>query len=232
MEETINNILKELKNKISENYKINEMRLFGSSARGDRREDSDIDVFIILPKVNRRIEEDIFDSAYELELKHDCIIDVIIISDPVLKENISALPIYEKILENEAALQNEIELIHANMAEFLAAEKVYINGNRVEQEIIHVDIGLRGRPDMVFFQWVIKFSGKTLKEINSLVSDVEEELAEYDIEVMYLFPAKTRILEVSTPMEYEIRGPLLFVWGQKGDTLGGHEEVHFQFPES
>ena len=43
MKESIENILNELKEKISEKYDIKEMRLFGSSARGDRREDSDID---------------------------------------------------------------------------------------------------------------------------------------------------------------------------------------------
>lgn len=139
--------------------------------------------------------------------------------------------VYEKILEDDAALQSEIEKIHANMAEFLAAEKVLINEERVEQDILHVDIGLRGSPELVYFQWVIKFQGTVLGEENSLASYVEEEQAEYDIEVLYLFPVETRILEVVTPMEYEIRGSLLFVWAQKGDAVGGHEEVRFQFPK-
>ena len=139
--------------------------------------------------------------------------------------------VYENILEDEKALQDEIELIHANMAEFLAAEKVYINDRLVVQDIVHVDIGLRGKPEFVYFQWVTKFQGKPVKVINSLASEVEKEQVEYDIEVLYLFPAKTQILEVITPMEYEIREPLLFVWGQKGDNVGGYEEVRFQFPE-
>jgi predicted nucleotidyltransferase len=85
MKKPIKKILKELKEKISEKYDINEMRLFGSSARGDRRADSDIDVFITLTKVNRQIEEDLFDIAYDLELKHDCLIDLIVFSVILLK---------------------------------------------------------------------------------------------------------------------------------------------------
>ncbi|MFW9933940.1 MAG: hypothetical protein ACFFDU_00235 [Candidatus Thorarchaeota archaeon] len=137
--------------------------------------------------------------------------------------------VYERLLNDENALQKEIDKIHSNMADFLAAEKVYINEKPIEQKIIHVDIGLRGTPEIVYFQWVVHFQGVKLNEVNSLESDVEVERAEYDIEVLYLFPQNTRILDVKTPMDYEIRGPLLFVWAQKGDVVGGHEAVKFQF---
>jgi len=103
MKKPIKKILKELKEKISEKYDINEMRLFGSSARGDRRADSDIDVFITLTKVNRQIEEDLFDIAYDLELKHDCLIDLIVFSDDIIK-NHSTSSIYRKVMEGEAVI--------------------------------------------------------------------------------------------------------------------------------
>ena len=74
------------------------MRVFGSSARGDRRVDSDIDIFIQLSQVNRKIEEDLFDIAYELELKYDCLIDLIVFSEQSLKEKCAKAPIYQKIL--------------------------------------------------------------------------------------------------------------------------------------
>ncbi len=139
--------------------------------------------------------------------------------------------VYEKLLEDEEGLQIEVDKIHSNMAEFLAAEKVYINEKRVEQEIVHVDIGLRGSPEIPYFQWVIHFLGTPRSGENSLASDVEVEEAEYDIDVLYLFPAGTRILGVETPMEYEIREALLFVWARKGDAVGGHEAVRFEFPQ-
>jgi hypothetical protein len=137
--------------------------------------------------------------------------------------------VYAEILEDEEAVEAEIAKIHWNMAEFLAAEKVIINGKQVKQEIIHVDIGLRGTPEIAYFQWIIHFEGTPRKDENILASEVEKEKAEYDIDVLYLFPTSTQILEVLTPMKSEVRGPVLFVWAQKGDFVGGHELVRFRF---
>ncbi len=98
MDQLIHKIVKELKIKISDKYELRDIRIFGSSARGDRRKDSDIDVFVQLPQVDRRIEEDLFDIAYELELKYDCLLDLIIFSDEALKGLYSGTPIYQNIL--------------------------------------------------------------------------------------------------------------------------------------
>lgn len=138
--------------------------------------------------------------------------------------------LYEKILHDEAAFAKETEILRGNMKRFLDAEKVYINGKRIQQHILHVDIGLRGAADIPYIQWVIFFQGPPQKGTNTLASDVEEETAEYDIEVLYLFPKRTQIKQVQTPMEYEVREPLLFVWGRKGDKVGGYEEVIFEPP--
>ena len=74
MDKKIQKIAKELKAKIGSKYEIDDLKVFGSSARGDRREDSDIDVYVLIPEVNRQIEEDLFDIAYDLELRYDCLI--------------------------------------------------------------------------------------------------------------------------------------------------------------
>ncbi|MFX1318555.1 MAG: hypothetical protein ACFE9D_03910 [Promethearchaeota archaeon] len=138
--------------------------------------------------------------------------------------------VYERILKDQEALQQEVNMIQANMTEFLAAEKVFINDKRVNQKLLHVDIGLRGSPQIAYFQWIVHFQGTPRDGKNELSSDVEEELAEYDIDVLYLFPVGTRIIEVETPMEYVIRNPFLFVWGRKGDSVGGYEAVRFMLP--
>ena len=98
MEKLIYKIVKELKAKISDKYELHEMRIFGSSARGDRRSDSDIDVFVCLLHVNRQIEEDLFDIAYELELKYDCLIDLIVFSDEALRGKCAETPLYHEVL--------------------------------------------------------------------------------------------------------------------------------------
>ena len=96
MDKLIYKIVKELKAKISDKYELHEIRIFGSTARGDRRLDSDIDVFVRLSQVNRQIEEDLFDIAYELELKHDCLIDLIVFSDEALRGQYAETPLYHK----------------------------------------------------------------------------------------------------------------------------------------
>jgi uncharacterized protein len=92
-------ILHELKHMITEKYPIVEMRLFGSNARGEATQDSDIDVFLQLLRTDRTIEEDVYDMAYELELKYDCLIDVILLSDSMVKTYSEQLPIYHSILQ-------------------------------------------------------------------------------------------------------------------------------------
>ncbi len=98
MDKKIQKIAKELKAKIGSKYEIVDLKVFGSSARGDRREDSDIDVYVLIPEVNRKIEEDLFDIAYDLELRYDCLIDLIVFDKKALNGKFAFTPIYEKVL--------------------------------------------------------------------------------------------------------------------------------------
>jgi predicted nucleotidyltransferase len=98
MDRVARRIVDELKKRISGKYALNEMKIFGSTVRGERREDSDIDVFVLLPKVNRKIEEDLFDIAYDLELEYDCLIDLIVFDEKALDGKFGTTPIYQKVL--------------------------------------------------------------------------------------------------------------------------------------
>lgn len=99
MDHQIRKIVSELKENISNKYKLHEIRLFGSTARGDRTLGSDIDVFVCLKKVDREIEEDLFDTAYELELKYDCVIDLFVFDENIHQGVNAQLPIYQNILK-------------------------------------------------------------------------------------------------------------------------------------
>lgn len=72
-------ITKQFRQTVENKYNIIEMKLFGSFARGDYSKTSDIDLMVRLSKVDRNIEEDLFNIAYDLELEYDCIIDVIVL---------------------------------------------------------------------------------------------------------------------------------------------------------
>jgi predicted nucleotidyltransferase len=104
MEERVKKIARDLKKRIKKKYEIQDIKIFGSSARGEQREDSDIDIFIHLNQSSRRIEEDLFDISYDIELEYDCLIDLIVIDDEDIKGNIGSAPIYETILSEGASI--------------------------------------------------------------------------------------------------------------------------------
>lgn len=104
MNRKILQIVRDLKDRISGKYPIREMRVFGSSARGDRKPDSDIDVWVHLFHVDRQIEEDLFDISYDLQLKHNCLIDLPVIDDRNLAGVQGTAPIYEKIRMEGASI--------------------------------------------------------------------------------------------------------------------------------
>jgi predicted nucleotidyltransferase len=99
-EDKIKLVTKQFKQKVEKKYNILEMKLFGSSARLEHTKESDIDIMVKLPKVNREIEEDLFDMAYDLELEHDCQIDVIVLS----KEFNDTIPLYKSIEKEGIAI--------------------------------------------------------------------------------------------------------------------------------
>jgi predicted nucleotidyltransferase len=93
-------ITKQFRQTVENKYNIIEMKLFGSFARGDYSKTSDIDLMVRLPKVDRDIEEDLFNIAYDLELEYDCVIDVI-----VLPENFNNnIMIYQNIQKEGIAI--------------------------------------------------------------------------------------------------------------------------------
>ncbi|MCD6117932.1 nucleotidyltransferase domain-containing protein [bacterium] len=99
-EDKVERITKQFRQIIEKKYNILDMKLFGSSARGDFSNTSDIDIMVKLPIVNREIEEDMFNIAYKLELEYDCIIDII-----VLSENIkSIIPLCQNIEREGVAI--------------------------------------------------------------------------------------------------------------------------------
>lgn len=93
-------VSKQLKQRIAKKYTILEIKLFGSSVRGDFSKGSDIDIMVKLPNVTRRIEEDVFDISYDLELEHDCQIDIIVFSEDIGKN----IPLYQNIKKEGIAI--------------------------------------------------------------------------------------------------------------------------------
>lgn len=78
---------------VSQKAKIHEIRVFGSRARGDATEESDLDVLVIVDYLDHEIERYISDCAWEAGFPDDIIIIPIAITLDTLKNS----PIRESV---------------------------------------------------------------------------------------------------------------------------------------
>ena len=67
--------------------------------RDSQDRESDIDILVVLHRVDRQIEEELFDIAYDVELKYDCLIDLIVFGKDALNGRISHAPVYVRAME-------------------------------------------------------------------------------------------------------------------------------------
>ncbi|MCL4497882.1 MAG: nucleotidyltransferase domain-containing protein [Deltaproteobacteria bacterium] len=98
-------IAKELKNKLSEVVHLLDFRVFGSRARGDADEYSDMDVFIEVETINKQLKEHIEHIAWEIGFKHLIHISPIIFTRYELEDSpLRASPIVRNINEEGVKL--------------------------------------------------------------------------------------------------------------------------------
>ncbi len=98
--------IQEFKEKITRyfNEEILELKLFGSKARGDSREDSDIDILIVLKSYSRKKENYIIDLAVKLLFKYRVDISPHIYSEKQFLQYKKIPSIFLQIIEREAIL--------------------------------------------------------------------------------------------------------------------------------
>lgn len=90
-----------LKKDLEKKYKLVDFRIFGSKARGESSEESDIDIMIELEEVTPAIEAVIDTMIFKVNLKYDCLISAVIYSRQELEEGpMSESPLY-KVIERE-----------------------------------------------------------------------------------------------------------------------------------
>ena len=91
-------IAKELKRRLSEVVNLIDFRIFGSRARGDADEYSDMDVFIEVESTRKDLNEKIFDIAWEIGFKHFIIISTLIFTKNELENTpLRSSPIVKSI---------------------------------------------------------------------------------------------------------------------------------------
>jgi uncharacterized protein len=96
-------ILTELKKYLIENYgnSVIDVILFGSQAHGNSKKFSDYDVLIVLDNdYSGKDENRILDLCYDIDLKHDILLDVHIISNEELKTIRGKQPIFVNAIKS------------------------------------------------------------------------------------------------------------------------------------
>lgn len=86
-------IVEKFKVLVSQRVKVHEVRVFGSRARGDATEESDLDVLVVADHLDHSIERYISDCAWESGFSENIIITPITISLDTLKNS----PIRESV---------------------------------------------------------------------------------------------------------------------------------------
>ncbi len=94
-------VVEEFKSLVSQRVKIHEIRVFGSRARGDATEESDLDVLVVVDYLDHEIEKYISDCAWEAGFPEDIIIVPIAISLDTLKNS----PIRESVFIKNVYLE-------------------------------------------------------------------------------------------------------------------------------
>jgi predicted nucleotidyltransferase len=66
---------------------VKRLIVFGSRARGDAVRDSDLDVFVELPELNKNLRQQVIEIAWEIGFENGVVISVFLTSTPLLKDS-------------------------------------------------------------------------------------------------------------------------------------------------
>ena len=92
-------IAEELKRRIIEKYKLQDIRIFGSSARGEQREDSDIDILLLTSRpIDWREREAIIDALFDIEMAYDVLISILVKTSTEWENGVCTVsPVHQEI---------------------------------------------------------------------------------------------------------------------------------------
>ena len=102
-------LLKEISSRITDSAKevlgdkLHDVILYGSYARGNYNEDSDIDIMVLADVADEdvwQIEKPIDSIASEMELEYDIMISVMIKNKKLFEERSTFLPFYQNVIKD------------------------------------------------------------------------------------------------------------------------------------
>lgn len=89
----------ELKKRLLQRFSDVEVVIYGSKARGDDEELSDIDLLILVEsQINRKLKEEVTEITYDIELKYDVVFGIIVENRDFWKSPLAnAMPLHWNI---------------------------------------------------------------------------------------------------------------------------------------
>lgn len=87
MREKERKIVEKFKQLVSQRVVVHEVRVFGSRARGDASEDSDLDVLIVVDLLDHEIDKYISECAWEAGFPEDIVLMPVAVTQDTLKNS-------------------------------------------------------------------------------------------------------------------------------------------------
>ncbi|BAZ83731.1 nucleotidyltransferase domain-containing protein [Sphaerospermopsis kisseleviana CS-549] len=93
-------IVSEFRSQLEAIIPILDLRVFGSRARGDATDESDLNVFIKVAELDRYCREKISDIAWEVGFKYDLVISTFVVTEAQVERGaMGASPLVAKVLQ-------------------------------------------------------------------------------------------------------------------------------------
>jgi len=92
--------LNALKNELYSRYELLDLKVYGSKAKGFDTPESDLDVMVVLKNSTPKMESEIDDLIFDINIENDCLITAIFFDQKELEIGpLSESPIYKKIMQ-------------------------------------------------------------------------------------------------------------------------------------
>ncbi|MFW5891757.1 MAG: nucleotidyltransferase family protein [bacterium] len=102
------NAIKELKNELKKNFHVYDIVLFGSVARKEANEESDLDLLLIIKEnTTHEIRNNISDIVFEINLKHGTNISIVVIEKNKWEKGFTKLTPFYKEIQKDGVFINE-----------------------------------------------------------------------------------------------------------------------------
>jgi len=98
--------LRKLKETLTRNFRLVELRVFGSKARGDSDSESDIDVLVILAECDWQTKRGVFDLCFDIGLENDVLLSPIVYSQSRFQSGLTRItPFYQNVEREGVTIQ-------------------------------------------------------------------------------------------------------------------------------